>query len=192
MFKKENKTIEKPNKFKIDAKFDKVRDSINDQISEYDEKMSELKQRVIEYKKSGNNLEANRLKESYKKISVFRHKTYEILDKLDNFQFMIDESLTKLELYKTFGDVVNEVSKINLSPEMKEMLKGLSSFEENFTKQFNKLDQMFGTVTQSISSVDQATNQEISSELEVELQNEMKQFDEDVENAANNDSLEWM
>ena len=97
---------------------------------------------------------------------------------------MIDEAFTKMELYETFGEVMGEVSKINASVEVKGMLKDIQSFEKNFSAQFQKLDQMFGVVTKSISDVDQSTKTEIDSELEAQLDREMQQLDEDTTSQA--------
>jgi hypothetical protein len=64
------------------------------------------------------------------------------------------------------------------------MLKDIQSFEKNFSAQFQKLDQMFGVVTKSISDVDQSTKTEIDSELEAQLDREMQQLDEDTTSQA--------
>jgi hypothetical protein len=79
---------------------------------------------------------------------------------------------------------MGEVSKINASVEVKGMLKDIQSFEKNFSAQFQKLDQMFGVVTKSISDVDQSTKTEIDSELEAQLDREMQQLDEDTTSQA--------
>lgn len=183
-FGKKKEVVEKPNKIKIDIKFDKVRDNITERLDAYDNKLDIIRQKIIEAKKSGNNLEAKRQTQSYRQVSVYKHKTQELLDKLENFQFMIDEAFTKMELYETFGEVMGEVSKINASVEVKEMLKDINGFEKNFSAQVAKLDQMFGIVTKSISDVDQSTKTEIDTELEAQLDREMAQLEEDTTNQA--------
>ena len=176
--------IEKPNKVKIDVKFDKVRDAINERLEEYDNKLDIIRQKVVQYKQQGNTLEANRCMNTYRQTSIYRHKTVELLDKLEQFQFMIDEAFTKMELYETVGEVMGEVSKINVSPEVKGMLKDLKNFEGEFVNQFNKLDQMFGVVTDSINNVDTSTKTQIDTELQAQIDREMKQFEEDTTNQA--------
>jgi hypothetical protein len=64
------------------------------------------------------------------------------------------------------------------------MLKDIQSFGKNFSAQFQKLDQMVGVVTKSISDVDQSTKTEIDSELEAQLDREMQQLDEDTTSQA--------
>ena len=181
---KKKDAIEKPNKIKIDIKFDKVRDAINERLEQYDNKLEIVRQKVVLAKQQGNTLEASRLMNTYKQTSVYRHKTVELLEKLEQFQFMIDEAFTKMDLYETVGEVMTEVSKINVSPEVKGMLKDLKNFEGEFVNQFNKLDQMFGVVTDSINNVDTSTKTEIDTELQAQIDREMKQFEEDTNNQA--------
>lgn len=181
---KKKAPIEKPNKVKIDVKFDKVRDAINERLEEYDNKLDIIRQKVVQYKQQGNTLEANRCMNTYRQTSIYRHKTVELLDKLEQFQFMIDEAFTKMDLYETVGEVMGEVSKINVSPEVKGMLKDLKNFEGEFVNQFNKLDQMFGVVTDSINNVDTSTKTQIDTELQAQIDREMKQFEEDTTNQA--------
>ncbi len=181
---KKKEPIEKPNKVKIDVKFEKVRDAINERLEDYDNKLDIIRQKVVQYKQQGNTLEANRCMNTYRQTSIYRHKTVELLDKLEQFQFMIDEAFTKMELYETVGEVMGEVSKINISPEVKGMLKDLKNFEGEFVNQFNKLDQMFGVVTDSINNVDTSTKTQIDTELQAQIDREMKQFEEDTTNQA--------
>ena len=183
-FGKKKEEIEKPNKIKIDIKFDKVRDSITERLDAYENKLEIIRQKIVAAKRANNNIEAKHQADNYKQISVYKYKTQDLLNKLENFQFMIDEAFTKMELYETFGEVMGEVSKINASVEVKGMLKDIQSFEKNFSAQFQKLDQMFGVVTKSISDVDQSTKTEIDSELEAQLDREMQQLDEDTTSQA--------
>jgi hypothetical protein len=183
-FGKKKEEIEKPNKIKIDIKFDKVRDNITERLDAYENKLEIIRQKIVAAKRANNNIEAKHQTDNYKQISVYKYKTQDLLNKLENFQFMIDEAFTKMELYETFGEVMGEVSKINASVEVKGMLKDIQSFEKNFSAQFQKLDQMFGVVTKSISDVDQSTKTEIDSELEAQLDREMQQLDEDTTSQA--------
>jgi hypothetical protein len=183
-FGKKKEEIEKPNKIKIDIKFDKVRDNITERLDAYENKLEIIRQKIVAAKRANNNIEAKHQADNYKQISVYKYKTQDLLNKLENFQFMIDEAFTKMELYETFGEVMGEVSKINASVEVKGMLKDIQSFEKNFSAQFQKLDQMFGLVTKSISDVDQSTKTEIDAELEAQLEREMQQLDEDTTSQA--------
>ena len=183
-FGKKKEVVEKPNKVRIDIKFDKVRENITERLDSYDNKLEIIRQKIVSAKQEGNNLEAKNQTANYKQVSIYKHKTQDLLNKLENFQFMIDEAFTKMELYETFGEVMGEVSKINASVEVKGMLKDIQSFEKNFSAQFQKLDQMFGLVTKSISDVDQSTKTEIDAELEAQLEREMQQLDEDTTNQA--------
>lgn len=183
-FGKKKEEIEKPNKIKIDIKFDKVRDNITERLDAYENKLEIIRQKIVAAKRANNNIDAKHQADNYKQISVYKYKTQDLLNKLENFQFMIDEAFTKMELYETFGEVMGEVSKISASVEVKGMLKDIQSFEKNFSAQFQKLDQMFGVVTKSISDVDQSTKTEIDSELEAQLDREMQQLDEDTTSQA--------
>jgi hypothetical protein len=183
-FGKKKEVVEKPNKVRIDIKFDKVRENITERLDSYENKLEIIRQKIVSAKQAGNNLEAKNQTANYKQVSIYKHKTQDLLNKLENFQFMIDEAFTKMELYETFGEVMGEVSKINASVEVKGMLKDIQSFEKNFSAQFQKLDQMFGLVTKSISDVDQSTKTEIDAELEAQLEREMQQLEEDTTNQA--------
>lgn len=183
-FGKKKEAVEKPNKVRIDIKFDKVRENITERLDSYENKLEIIRQKIVSAKQAGNNLEAKNQTANYKQVSIYKHKTQDLLNKLENFQFMIDEAFTKMELYETFGEVMGEVSKINASVEVKGMLKDIQSFEKNFSAQFQKLDQMFGLVTKSISDVDQSTKTEIDAELEAQLEREMQQLEEDTTNQA--------
>ena len=183
-FGKKKEVVEKPNKVRIDIKFDKVRENITERLDSYENKLEIIRQKIVSAKQEGNNLEAKNQTANYKQVSIYKHKTQDLLNKLENFQFMIDEAFTKMELYETFGEVMTEVSKVNASVEVKGMLKDVQTFEKNFSAQFQKLDQMFGLVTKSISDVDQSTKTEIDAELEAQLEREMQQLDEDTTNQA--------
>ena len=183
-FGKKKEAVEKPNKVRIDIKFDKVRENITERLDSYENKLEIIRQKIVSAKQEGNNIEAKNQALNYKQVSIYKHKTQDLLNKLENFQFMIDEAFTKMELYETFGEVMGEVSKINASVEVKGMLKDIQSFEKNFSAQFQKLDQMFGLVTKSISDVDQSTKTEIDAELEAQLEREMQQLEEDTTNQA--------
>ncbi len=181
MFDKKNKT---PNKVQIDVKFDMVSDSINNHISIYDEKIDALKQKITLSKKQGDNLEVKRLMETLRQQLIFRHKTTEILNKLEQFKFMIDEAFMKMDLYKTIGEVMKEVGKVNMSSEVKGILGELKSFNNKFSKKFEKMDTMFSSVNASINKVDSSTNQEIDEELAKQIEDEIEQADKDTTEAA--------
>ncbi len=174
----------KPDKVKIDIKFEMVSDSINNHIAVYDDKIEAIKQKIVLCKKQGNNLEATRLMETLKQQLIYRHRTTEILDKLEQFKFMIDEAFMKMNLYETIGDVMKEVGKVNMSSEVKEVLRELKKFNSKFSKKFEKMDKMFNNVDSSIKGVDASTNQEMDAELEAQIEKEMKQADLDTTEAA--------
>ena len=50
--------IEKPNKIKIDIKFDKVRDNITERLDAYENKLEIIKQKIVAAKRANNNIEA--------------------------------------------------------------------------------------------------------------------------------------
>lgn len=183
---------EKPDKIKIDIKFELVSDSINNSISLYDDKIDAIKQKIVLCKKEGNNLEVKRLMESLKQQLIFRHRTTEILDKLEQFKFLIDEAFMKMDMYKTIGEVMKEVGKVNMSAEVKGVLKELKAFNNKFSKKFDKLDRMFSSVDKSMNKVDADTNQEIDAELESQIEKEMQQADIDTSEAAGlSDVTNW-
>ena len=78
----------------------------------------------------------------------------DLLDQVEQFSYMIDEVFAKNAVYNSLGTVLNETNKIDISPEVKKILKQVSDFEDIFSKGLNKLDSVFGKVSQKISDID--------------------------------------
>ena len=72
----------------------------------------------------------------------------DLLDQVEQFSYMIDEVFAKNAVYNSLGTVLNETNKIDISPEVKKILKQVSDFEDIFSKGLNKLDSVFGKVSQ--------------------------------------------
>lgn len=75
-------------------------------------------------------------------------KMNDLLDQVEQFSYMIDEVFAKNAVYNSLGTVLNETNKIDISPEVKKILKQVSDFEDIFSKGLNKLDSVFGKVSQ--------------------------------------------
>ena len=55
-FGKKKEEIEKPNKIKIDIKFDKVRDNITERLDAYENKLEIIRQKIVAAKRANNNI----------------------------------------------------------------------------------------------------------------------------------------
>ena len=72
-FGKKKEEIEKPNKIKIDIKFDKVRDNITERLDAYENKLEIIRQKIVAAKRANNNIEAKHQADNYKQISVYKY-----------------------------------------------------------------------------------------------------------------------
>lgn len=183
--KKEKK--EKPNKIKIDLAFEKCRESIQELLDQYQETIDNYLAKMISLKREGYHTEADRYKQKLKLVLSRQAKMNELMDQVEQFSFMVDEAFAKSAVYDTLGSVMNETNKINMSPEIRKMLKQVNKFDDIFTKRINKLDNVFGKVSRKISEIDSDISTIKDSEIDDIVSKKLESYDRQTTIAAESD-----
>jgi hypothetical protein len=187
MFGKEKK-VEKPNKVKIELAFDRCKESIQGLLDQYQNTIDSYLNKMVEMKKQGRIAESDRYKEKLKLVLGRQAKMNELMDQVEQFQYMIDEAFAKSDVYSSLGSVLNETNKINVSPEVTKMLKQMNDFENVFSKGLNKMDSIFGKVAHKISDIDESTSASQDREIDDIVARRLEQYDKQTTETAQADS----
>ena len=174
---KDNKNA-KPNKVKIELAFDGCKDSIQELLDQYQATIDGYLSKMVSLKREGRIAEADRYKQKLKLVLSRQAKMNDLLDQVEQFSYMIDEVFAKNAVYNSLGTVLNETNKIDISPEVKKILKQVSDFEDIFSKGLNKLDSVFGKVSQKISDIDNSISASQDSEIDAIVERRLAQYEE--------------
>ena len=184
---KDNKSA-KPNKVKIDLPFDGCKDSIQELLDQYQATIDGYLSKMVSLKREGRIAEADRYKQKLKLVLSRQAKMNDLLDQVEQFSYMIDEVFAKNAVYNSLGTVLNETNKIDISPEVKKILKQVSDFEDIFSKGLNKLDSVFGKVSQKISDIDNSISASQDSEIDAIVERRLAQYEEQTTREAQTES----
>lgn len=165
MFNKKDKKAEKPSRFKIDNAMDTCKESIQNMLNSYDENIDMYTDKIVALRKAKRNAEANRFIEKLKQTMYRRERMSQLYDQVEAFNMMINEAFAKQEVYKTLGTAIGEVNKLNISPEMKTIMKDMKEFESTFAKGLNSFDSIFSNIGKSMNHIDLDTSNEYDSEI---------------------------
>lgn len=180
---KDNKNA-KPNKVKIELAFDGCKDSIQELLDQYQATIDGYLSKMVSLKREGRIAEADRYKQKLKLVLSRQAKMNDLLDQVEQFSYMIDEVFAKNAVYNSLGTVLNETNKIDISPEVKKILKQVSDFEDIFSKGLNKLDSVFGKVSQKISDIDNSISASQDSEIDAIVERRLAQYEEQTTREA--------
>ncbi len=184
---KDNKNA-KPNKVKIELAFDGCKDSIQELLDQYQATIDGYLSKMVSLKREGRIAEADRYKQKLKLVLSRQAKMNDLLDQVEQFSYMIDEVFAKNAVYNSLGTVLNETNKIDISPEVKKILKQVSDFEDIFSKGLNKLDSVFGKVSQKISDIDNSISASQDSEIDAIVERRLAQYEEQTTREAQTES----
>lgn len=184
---KDNKNA-KPNKVKIELAFDGCKDSIQELLDQYQSTIDGYLSKMVSLKREGRIAEADRYKQKLKLVLSRQAKMNDLLDQVEQFSYMIDEVFAKNAVYNSLGTVLNETNKIDISPEVKKILKQVSDFEDIFSKGLNKLDSVFGKVSQKISDIDNSISASQDSEIDAIVERRLAQYEEQTTREAQTES----
>ena len=184
---KDNKGA-KPNKVKIELAFDGCKDSIQELLDQYQATIDGYLSKMVSLKREGRIAEADRYKQKLKLVLSRQAKMNDLLDQVEQFSYMIDEVFAKNAVYNSLSTVLNETNKIDISPEVKKILKQVSDFEDIFSKGLNKLDSVFGKVSQKISDIDNSISASQDSEIDAIVERRLAQYEEQTTREAQTES----
>lgn len=179
----------KPNKVKIELAFDRCKESVQELLDQYQATIDGYLAKMVSLKKEGRLAEADRYKQKLKLVLGRQAKMNELMDQVEQFSYMIDEAFAKSAVYDALGAVMGETNKINMSPEIKKMLKQVNDFDDIFSKGLNKMDSIFGKVSRKISDIDSDMSSVQDKEIDDIVSKRLDQYDHQttVEAEADND-----
>ena len=179
----------KPNKVKIELAFDRCKESVQELLDQYQATIDGYLAKMVSLKKEGRLAEADRYKQKLKLVLGRQAKMNDLMDQVEQFSYMIDESFAKSAVYDALGAVMGETNKINMSPEIKKMLKQVNDFDDIFSKGLNKMDSIFGKVSRKISDIDSDMSSVHDKEIDDIVSKRLDQYDHQttVEAEADND-----
>lgn len=178
----------KPNKVKIELAFDNCKDSIQELLDQYQATIDNYLSKMVSLKKERRITEADRYKQKLKIVLSRQAKMLDLMDQVEQFSYMIDEAFAKSAVYESMGAVLNETNKINMSPEIKKILKQVNDFDDIFSKGLNKMDSIFGKVSKKISDIDQATSASQDKEIDDIVASRLEQYDRQTTQEAEADA----
>lgn len=185
---KNNEKDLKPNKVKIELAFDKCKDAIQGLLNQYQTNIDNYLAKMVALKREGRISEADRYKQKLKIVLARQAKMNDLMDQVEQFQYMIDEAFAKNSVYSALGSVLSETNKISVSPEIKKILKQVNDFDDIFSKGLNKMDAIFGKVSRKISDIDQATSSTQDREIDDIVSKRLEQYDRQTTEEAEVDS----
>lgn len=174
----------KPNKIKIELAFDRCKGAIQQLLDQYQKNIDNYLAKMVLLKKEGRTIEAERYKNKLKLVLSRQTKMNDLMDQVEQFSYMIDEAFAKSAVYDALGSVLSETNKINMSPEIKKILKQVNDFDDIFTKGIGKMDSIFGKVSKKISDIDQDTSSEQDREIDAIISRRLEQYDEQTTRQA--------
>ena len=183
------KPQEKPNKIKIDLAFDRCKDSVQELLDQYQGTIDNYLAKMVSLKREGRTTEANRYKQKLKLVLSRQAKMNDLMDQIEQFNYMVDEAFAKSAVYDALGTVIGETNKINMSPEIKKMLKQVNEFDDIFSKGLSQMDAIFGKVSSKISDIDNDMSGVQDQEIDAIVSMRLEQYDQQttLEAEANSD-----
>ena len=112
----------------------------------------------------------------------------DLMDQIEQFSYMIDEAFAKSAVYDALGSVMNETNKINMSPEIKKMLKQVNEFDDIFSKGLSKMDSIFGKISSKISDIDSDMSGVQDREIDDIISKRLDQYDQQTTMEAEADT----
>lgn len=167
----------KPNKVKIELAFDRCKESIQDLMEQYQSTIDSYLAKMVALKKEGRITESDRYKQKLKLVLSRQARMSDLMDQVEQFSYMVDEAFAKNAVYQSLGTVLSETNKMNVSPELKKILKQVSEFDDIFSKGLNKMDAIFGKVSGKISDIDKATSMTQDKEIDEIVAKRLEQYD---------------
>lgn len=179
----------KPSKVKIELAFDRCKDSVQELLDQYQATIDGYLAKMVTLKKEGRLVEADRYKQKLKLVLGRQAKMNDLMDQVEQFAYMIDEAFAKSAVYDALGSVLNETNKINMSPELKKIIKQVNEFDDIFSKGLNKMDAVFGKVSRKISDIDNDMSGAQDKEIDDIVSKRLDQYDQQttMEAEADND-----
>lgn len=172
-----NNKKEQPSQTKISISIMKCKDNIQDMLNLYNGKVEEYITKLVSLKKEKRYADADRCKDRLKVVLANQTKMEDLMDQVEQFEFMINEAFAKYNLYNTLGTALEETNKIVMAPEIKRIIKDLANFEKVFTKNCSRFDSIFGKVKNSVSKIDSNTYSQ-DAEIEAIVNGRLKEYDE--------------
>lgn len=185
--KKDDKNA-KPSKVKIEMAFDRCKDSVQELLDQYQATIDGYLAKMVALKKEGRLVEADRYKQKLKLVLGRQAKMNDLMDQVEQFSYMIDEAFAKSAVYDALGSVMNETNKINMSPEIKRMLKQVNEFDDIFSKGLNKMDSLFSKVSHKISDIDNDMSGVQDREIDDIVSKRLDQYDQQTTMEAEADT----
>lgn len=177
-----------PNKIKIELAFDKCKDSIRELLDQYGATIDGYLSKMVSLKREGREAEAARYRQKLRLVLSRQAKMNDLLDQVEQFSYMIDEVFAKNAVYSSLGTVLSETNKIDVSPEVKKILKQVSDFEDIFSKGLSKVDAVFGKVSQKISDIDSSAVSPQDGEIDAIVERRLAQYEEQTTREAQAES----
>lgn len=175
--KNQNSKDTKPNKVKIEMALDHCKESVQDLLDQYQTTIDGYLSKLVSLKREKRMTEAERYKQKLKLVLSRQAKMQDLLDQVEQFAYMVDEAFAKSAVYSAMESVLTETNKIDMSLEIKKMLKEMNSFDDIFTKGLNKMDAVFGQVSRKISDIDQSTASTQDKEIDDIVASRLEQYD---------------
>lgn len=185
--KEEVKKVEKPNRFKIDNAFENCQNTIQTLLDQYQGKIDNYLATMVSLKKQKRYQEADRYKTKMKRVLASQAKMEGLLDQVEQFKFMVDEAFAKNEVYGSLSTALGETNKFDMSVEVKQMLKDMGEFEDNFTKNMSKLDNIFGNVSKKIGDISDESSVQLDGEIDALVNARLNALDEESTKQAEED-----
>ena len=201
---------EKPSKVKISIKFDKCKDSIQELLNQYGATIDGYLAKMVNLKKENRFTEADRYKEKLKLVLGRQAKMNDLMDQVEQFQFMIDEAFAKSTVYGTLSEVLDETNKMDMAPQIKKIIKGMKNrekmhfivivftqffcsadtyakFEKSFKKDCLKFDTIFSKISKSVININESTSLQ-DSEFDAIVNARLQSYDEQTTLQAKEES----
>lgn len=183
---KKDKEIVRPNKIKIDLTLSRCKESIQTMLNNYNVRIEGYLAKMVNLKKEKRFLEADRYKNKLKTVLASQTKMNDLMDKVEQFEFVIDEAFAKNSVYNALGDVLSETNKVNMAPEIKNIIKDINKFEKMFSSNCTKFDGIFNKISKSVNDID-STNYAQDSEIDAIVNSRLQEYDNQTTERANNE-----
>jgi hypothetical protein len=184
---KDKKSV-KPNKVKIELAFDKCKSCIQELLDQYQASIDGYLSKMVALKKEGRLSESDRYREKLKLVLARQAKMNDLMDQVEQFSYLVDEAFAKSAVYESLGTVLTETNKIDMSSDVKKMLKQMGDFDAVFSKGLGKMDSIFGKVSRKISDIDASASASQDREIDDIVARRLQQYDEQTTQEAEADA----
>ena len=187
MFGRKKKTtqIEKPNKFRIKMKIDTCKQSIQGILNEYETKIEGYLTKMTNLKKENRFNEAENYKAKLKTILVQQAVMNKMMDRVDEFSFMVDQMLANISIATNFNAILTEVNKIANSESVTSMIKGMDQFQRTFIKESEQFNGTFDSISRLMNEANVAT-ESMDAEIDAIVNSRLDQYDTQTTMEAEN------